>query len=732
MATGWEVASETPLGAAPSGGGPSGWEIASETPLAAPAPQDDSFLSRVGHTLLGEAQLGGSMAANIPHNAARAVVDLYRRLTGGNTDAPMPAAVDAIHVPVGKAGQDLLSTVQSFGNPNAVDEGQLKQGAIADRFGAPSEVVQDVVRHAGAVGQDVMDIAPVAAAGKLLPKGVPATPASEAGLRSGAEHPIARAIAGNSGRDALTLQNAKVANTIAASEAGHDLHAPLTNESLAAARAAPNSVYKRVANNLPVGPLDAQAQAEILRAGQPEGGRITVGSPQAQPAITALQDQLTSAHATPTGQQIVNELRGLRQEGFKNIGSDDVSNQELGHAQLGMARAIEGHISRNLIPGGDTSIEQFQAARTALAKNHAVEAALRGGNVDLAALARMNRADPELMTGGLKVLADFADAHPPVSGLPQQIYNPPSFTSDVLGRNSEHPASILNPETWVGATGLKAGARKVLRGFGGEDSAIERANRMFGPRPPDAFGPLPRPTFPGPGSGAVDMTPEPSPGLSLAPEGAVQAPQTAPGGLSLADVLSTGVERPTAPGLSLADELGAGGRPGEGIPYRPDPAFLSRGAEIAPEDAWFKGGAPDLGDLASVMSQGVPEGTLMRSGGSKPNMRLGDVIDMDEPLSKAAHGEFPLENNASGESAASLEAINRGTRNIVEIDPDGNARPVLRDVTQVDRKAPKGHILVDADTGTIIDRGGLAQRLAENLKARWGASQRIGDLLAGH
>lgn len=80
-----------------------------------------------------------------------------------------------------------------------------------------------------------------------------------------------------------------------------------------------------------------------------------------------------------------------------------------------------------------------------------------------------------------------------------------------------------------------------------------------------------------------------------------------------------------------------------------------------------------------------------------------------------------LANNASGESAASLEAINRGTRNLVRVDADGNASPVLRDVTQVDARAPKGNLLVDANTGEIVDRGGMNQREANGLLARYQA-----------
>lgn len=84
------------------------------------------------------------------------------------------------------------------------------------------------------------------------------------------------------------------------------------------------------------------------------------------------------------------------------------------------------------------------------------------------------------------------------------------------------------------------------------------------------------------------------------------------------------------------------------------------------------------------------------------------------------------ENNASGESSASLEAQNRVrdekaagiTRHLV--DPDGNTTP-LTGVDAVDRKAPPGHVIVQRDGAgnrTILDRGGLSQMHANGLVNR--------------
>jgi hypothetical protein len=85
--------------------------------------------------------------------------------------------------------------------------------------------------------------------------------------------------------------------------------------------------------------------------------------------------------------------------------------------------------------------------------------------------------------------------------------------------------------------------------------------------------------------------------------------------------------------------------------------------------------------------------------------------------------------NASGESSASLEAQSRvreeesrGRARFL-VDPDGKATP-LKGVDAADVKAPSGHIIVQANVGanpwTILDRGGLPSTHAQGLLARAG------------
>jgi hypothetical protein len=120
-----------------------------------------------------------------------------------------------------------------------------------------------------------------------------------------------------------------------------------------------------------------------------------------------------------------------------------------------------------------------------------------------------------------------------------------------------------------------------------------------------------------------------------------------------------------------------------------------------------------LRDYAKVVSQGVPEDIAARTRPSK------------------------LTNNASGESSASVEAINRARREQAAgqdrflVDPDGKMWPI-RGVDAVDFKPQKGSIVVQKGVGaepySILDRGGLPHAHAKGLlnRALAGGEGRLG------
>ena len=112
-----------------------------------------------------------------------------------------------------------------------------------------------------------------------------------------------------------------------------------------------------------------------------------------------------------------------------------------------------------------------------------------------------------------------------------------------------------------------------------------------------------------------------------------------------------------------------------------------------------------------------------------------------EPGQRGLFNGGAVENNASGESGASAEAISRSSQEKAagqarfRVDADGNMTP-LRSVTDVDAKAPKGSIIIQKGIGsepfTILDRGGLPASHAKGLLNRALAGKNsppLGDLL---
>ena len=312
------------------------------TPAAAAKPTKAKIPAEANETPGGGLLDAGLRAVvNTLPAAANATNDLINRILPGtslstNTPTIQPSAAETSAVGNVSTSAPVQAIMDKVGPVlGAIVHGSQEQDAALQQA---HPMLHDALHNLSAVASDVLQAAPVVAGGAkvlggALPAPTPSSPGEAVGFRTAAAHPTAAGIAGGSGTDALTLHNQQIGNTLANAESGVPHGTPLGYDALDTARTAPNSVYSRVAQSLPTGPLDPQAQAEITAAGQPAGGRITAGSPQAQVQIDALKQQLLDPQRVFTGDQQVNELRGLRQEGYSNIGSDDVSNQQLGSAQ---------------------------------------------------------------------------------------------------------------------------------------------------------------------------------------------------------------------------------------------------------------------------------------------------------------------------------------------------------------------------------------------------------------
>jgi len=579
---------------------------------AAPAenPQDMSF----GKQILGSAELAGSAIGNIPHGIAHAVSDLYHRLSG-DPNAKDPGWVSSLHVPTGQAGQELsqglgdslTQTIDAAGGGDAVTRavGATNHYMTDDPTSGTQAVVQATLPAAG-------DIATLAGA-----KGIPGAVRGAVGNVANAARGVGEAASGNGfdmpeeptpadvGLKAPSTPPLKphqqVGNTIGGAEASVPKGTPLSPEALAEARKAPGAVMGRVAAATPDGPMN---EAELAQLDGIGGSGVPVSGQGSIANIEGLRGNLKNILGSQgvTGRQKVDWLQALRTKGYKNSASIDPGAQELGDAQLDAANVLEGHIERSLPKDADVDIDQFRSARTALAKNHTVEAALKGGNIDMAALGRMFQRNPNLLTGGLGMLGRFASENPELVGMGNRFQE--SLSDVANGVDLTKPATWLKPVT--GAVGRIKANREAASG-------VEAAQRAFPGTPPERFAPIER----GP--------PQPPPGMTAGPMGSPPAPGGPPASFSLADVLSHGVEQSPPAGLSLAP---MGAPKAHGVPFVRNAAHEAGDLSLDDSDSWFKGGAPrGLGDdIAGVMSQGVPEGTLARTPPLAGGSRLGDML----------------------------------------------------------------------------------------------------------
>jgi hypothetical protein len=171
----------------------------------------------------------------------------------------------------------------------------------------------------------------------------------------------------------------------------------------------------------------------------------------------------------------------------------------------------------------------------------------------------------------------------------------------------------------------------------------------------------------------------------------------------------------------------------------PMPGLASDELHLAPEDSWFKGPAPSLGDFPHVASQGVPDGGMLRvaqphSTGfhHAPSLDLADFTVKPGGATEATvqhnNASWPLGDVfASPGSIEGLHALEQNKAAGVtptHINSDGVGSPILHDVTARDVNPTKGGIIVDANTNEILKRDpSLTTQQVKALLAQWKANK---------
>ena len=618
-----------------------------------------------------------------PRIAADAAHEYINRNFGHDTQTPVGrqigAAVQQLLAPLGESAHNIEQLLESGG----------------EKIGIPKADTQNMTGEAGDILGTAGVVAPVLAgarasteAAELAAQNAPPAVAKY-GLRTGADSPIARNVAGASAKPTVAAANQARVDPVLGAQAGVPPGTKITPAALEAARGPADSVYQRAEQSIPTSPLSPAAAQTVQGVGADD---MIVHSPDTQATIDAQKARLLSGPLT--GSEVVNGQRALRFNGFRNVASEDPEQSALGQAQLKMADALHQHMVDTLPPDAPVSADQLAAARVALAQNHTIESVLGpNGNVNLTKLAKIHNDNPGMLSGPMADIAQFASDHPEVTRLPSDAerFNPSGFIKDV--------ASVNPLERPVGSVAQLFGGTLARRTLRGPKPTVSPSVTGLG----GEFGPLDR--------GA----PQPPPGMTAStPTAPAPSATGPPGQISLADLLSHGVEQPAPQGLSVGQAPAP-----QGIPFTQNAEHMAGGLELAPERTY--GGQPaNNSDLGAVMSQGVPEGIVQRS---KPS-------GLTMPV---AHNPAFITNNASGESAASQEAINRTASEAPRfiIDPDGNVTPLKAEGAAVaDYKPSQGSIVVQGGgpngRPTIIDRGGLPQSHANGLLNR-ALSRKLGD-----
>ena len=495
--------------------------------------------------------------------------------------------------------------------------------------------------------------------------------------------------------------------------------------------------------------------------------------PDIKPALDKIVD--TYRYAEMSGPDAVKTVSALRRRAAKERKSQDVNTQDRGDVRQAVADAIENEIGKQLEASGNTQLlGEWQQARTMLAKINEGETATTAGQVDPHLYKRLkDRGAP--LSGAAAILADAAEHIPEVTKHIQKVADtsPGAEAATFTGLVTEGPRAairrVLGGDTYQNTRGTPAkalGPNAALSDYFPVPEAPPPATPKGIDLPPTPAGSMLRANqlagdlelVPDPVVNAERFPPAPSRMQAETPpmqRGDISFTPSQPRGVDLAGELGLLTEAPNS-GLQfrgsnpraagLAGDLGLV----EDVPFRAGKPDLASELQLVPWDAEASPGGP------FEFTKGVPyrdpgaaaPGTsfdAMREAGQYNQTPVGprqDYLSIDPELQALAdklgiEPNFnPVKNNASGESAASLEAISRRaqekaagqTRELV--DPEGNGYE-LNQASDVDAVAPKGHLVIQKGVGkgqyTILDRGGMSKRHAEGLLARF-IARRNGEL----
>lgn len=543
-----------------------------------------------------------------PDNAAlqtvSGAVSLPARAVGATADygiSKLPASAQPWAQQVKGAGADLLALapVAPIANAGAdairtsieqSDATQAAQEQARANLNAPRDAILAQARTRGLV--------------------VPPT-----AVNPSAEATAAESISGKAAtRQAMQATNSDGFNSIIRDDLGLPKDQPLTRDALHEDIKTAGKIYGQVEKAQPIIHDDAYT-ADLDRIQQlgPDLESAYPGSgAQANDKVTALVDslrqpQVDAKDAIGMFKFLNNSAKDNFQAGF----AGDPQALQLARGQRAGADALSDLIQRNLEASGNKALaDDWQDARIQIAKGYTALGALKGNNIDAMNLAAQMRKDKPL-SGGFKLVADFADQFPEVSTVPKSGAGVSKLAAVVGGAGVAgaaealalgHPVAAAVAGT---AAGVGAGLPYALRQYLLSDSGQARLGT---PAYDQRLLDLARKYAPGPRAAA-----EPD-AFSLAPDEPLLSGPRA-NNADYAAVLSQGVgEHQGAPELTASTPTAMTARPST-RPANFSPAmadYMSRGLSLAPDSAATVS-LHEPSDFARVLASLVPEGTMART-----------------------------------------------------------------------------------------------------------------------
>lgn len=283
----------------------------------------------------------------------------------------------------------------------------------------------------------------------------------------------AQGIAGKSNvEQAARVDNQGVTNALAAKDVGLDPRQAITKVALNTIRdEASKSGYQPIEQLDGIIPADSQFRAGIAKI-QAQNASPLSGNPD----VLSTSQLLSRSYFDPS--DILDQVRTLRsraQDAF------DQGRTSAGNGFKSQANELESLVDRHLqsaddIPDG--MLQKFQAARQLIAKTHDIESSLNPstGDIDAGAIGKL-LADGGKLTGGLKVIADFANAAPGITDTPRGgplPTSPLNTAAGVMAAHATHGASLaLIPA-------IRMAAGKWLMRRNADPSLLAPAGKAFG------------------------------------------------------------------------------------------------------------------------------------------------------------------------------------------------------------------------------------------------------------